>query len=199
MCSERRPPIQHLTVPSGNAGVLGLWTECALIDRAVYRRCRPGRAKRGPVVRGRHRVRADFRSGEGVCFPKPRRKSARTSDMPSSHCGRSWARRVFVESSTDRRAYRGTTSLSPLRESCRLQEPPTGITSANATLRLAALDELDQVAVGGGVSQPPLVPLGAKEGQPLADGLGRVAGTEPGAQRPLGPFRTGPSTSPTLE
>jgi len=55
--------------------------------------------------------------------------------MPSSHCGRSWARRVFVEFSTDRRAYRGTTRLSPLRESCRQQEPPTGITSANATLR----------------------------------------------------------------
>ena len=37
-------------------------------------RCRPGRAKRGPVVCGRHRVRADFRSGEGVCFPEPAEK-----------------------------------------------------------------------------------------------------------------------------
>ena len=53
-------------------------------------------------------------------------------------------------------------------------------------LFLAALDELDQIAVSQGVSQPSLVPLGAKDGQPLADGLGRVAGTEPGAQRPLG-------------
>ena len=32
-------------------------------------------------------------------------------------------------------ANRGKTRLSPLRESCRPQEPPTGITSANATLR----------------------------------------------------------------
>ncbi len=32
-------------------------------------RCRPGRAEREPVVRGRRRVRADFRSSEGICIP----------------------------------------------------------------------------------------------------------------------------------
>ncbi len=40
-----------------------------------------------------------------------------------------------VERRCDRRTSAAQNKLSPLRESCRQQEPPTGITSANATPR----------------------------------------------------------------
>ena len=41
-----------------------------------------------------------------------------------------------VERHSDRRTSAARNKLSPLRESCRQQEPPTGITSANATPRV---------------------------------------------------------------
>ena len=46
--------------------------EAAVPRERPLNRCRPGRAKRGPVVRSRHRVRADFRSGEGGCVSRSR-------------------------------------------------------------------------------------------------------------------------------
>ena len=51
-------------------------------------RCRPGRAKRRPVVPGRRRSGRIFAVAEGCSSRSLRRKSARTSDMPSS---RLWA------------------------------------------------------------------------------------------------------------
>jgi hypothetical protein len=88
-------------------GLLDLLTlESSSADTRL--RCPPRRAKRGRVVRGRRRSGRVFVVAKGCVSRSRRRKPARTSDTPSSHCGRCWARRVFVESSADRRACRGT-------------------------------------------------------------------------------------------
>jgi hypothetical protein len=93
-------------------------------------RCRPGRAKRRPVVRGRGRARTDCRSGAGdVVSRSRRRESVRASDTPSAICGRCGARQVFCR-------VRAATAGRPRHKiSCRHCARPVGSRSPRQVSR----------------------------------------------------------------
>lgn len=94
-----------------------------------------GERKRRPVVRGRRRRVRVTAVAKGPKVPV-----AGGGHMQSAirHAVESFEGAVAlrcVERRCDRRTSAAQNKLSPLRESCRQQEPPTGITSANATPR----------------------------------------------------------------
>jgi hypothetical protein len=97
----------------------------AIVPGAPFPRCRPWRATRRPVVRGRHRARTDFRSGGGVCVPEPAEKickGIRHAVKPFEGGGGLGG--VLVESRCDRRAAAATKSLSAVLESLRKRMHP---------------------------------------------------------------------------
>jgi uncharacterized membrane protein YkoI len=115
-------------------------------------RCRPRRAKAKAGSPRKASACACDRSGEGAKGPCSRRSDAkRNPTRRRVICGPPRDEGAVaircVERRCDRRTSAAQNKLSPLRESCRQQEPPTGITSANATPRL--------IAVTGGCKRSP--------------------------------------------
>jgi len=105
-----------------------------------------GERKRRPVVRGRRwRVRVT------VMAKGPKLTVAGGGYMQSAirHAVQAFevaAALRCVERRCDRRTSAAQNKLSPLRESSRQQEPPTGITSANATPRFLLIAHRDKKA-----------------------------------------------------
>lgn len=88
-------------------------------------RCRPWRATRRPVVRGRRRARTDFRSGGGVCFPEPAEKICKgIRHAVQPFVGGVGLGGRLVESRSDRRAAAAKKSLSAVLESLRQRMHP---------------------------------------------------------------------------
>ena len=108
-------------------------TMLATAARVLYRllesnglnRCRPWRATRRPVVRGRCRARTDFRSGGGVGFPEPAEKICKgIRHAVQPFVGGVGLGSRFVEPRSDRRAAAAKKSLSAVLESLRQRMHP---------------------------------------------------------------------------